>query len=163
MGCWVASLSFIHKIPVTPTSSEFWQPKMSLYHDIHPLGTPTIEHHWFRITLSHCITMAGAMLSHFSHVWLFVTLWTVACQASLSTGISRPEHWGGEVVMPSSRGTSWFRDWTHIFYVSCIGRRGFFLPLVPPGRFLAGNKYKVLKEMPESWITHMQDNQFLDN
>ena len=25
-----------------------------------------------------------------------------------------------------------------------------FLPLVPPAKFLAGNKYKVLKEMPES-------------
>ena len=27
------------------------------------------------------------MLSHFSHVWLFATLWTVACQAPLSMGI----------------------------------------------------------------------------
>ena len=35
------------------------------------------------------------MLSHFSHVQLFVTLWTVACQASLSMGISRQEHWSG--------------------------------------------------------------------
>ena len=29
------------------------------------------------------------MLSHFSHVWLFATLWTIACQASLSMGFSR--------------------------------------------------------------------------
>ena len=34
------------------------------------------------------------MLSHFSRVQLFVTLWTVACQASLSMRISRQEHWG---------------------------------------------------------------------
>ena len=33
------------------------------------------------------------MLSHFSHVWLFVTLWTVACQAPLSMGFSRKEYW----------------------------------------------------------------------
>ena len=34
------------------------------------------------------------MLSCFSHVQLFVTLWTVACQA-LSTGFSRQEYWSG--------------------------------------------------------------------
>ena len=33
--------------------------------------------------------------SHFSHVWLFVTPWTVACQAPLSLGFSRPEYWSG--------------------------------------------------------------------
>ena len=35
------------------------------------------------------------MLSHFSCVWLFMTLWTVACQAPLSMGFSRQEHWSG--------------------------------------------------------------------
>ena len=34
-------------------------------------------------------------LSHFSHVWLFVTLWTVAHQATLSMGFSRQEYWRG--------------------------------------------------------------------
>ena len=33
------------------------------------------------------------VLSHFSSVWLFATLWTVACQAPLSMGFSRQEHW----------------------------------------------------------------------
>ena len=33
------------------------------------------------------------MLSHFSHVRLFATLWTVAHQASLSLGFSRQEYW----------------------------------------------------------------------
>ena len=33
------------------------------------------------------------MLSHFSRVWLFVTLWTIACQAPLSTGFSRQEYY----------------------------------------------------------------------
>ena len=37
------------------------------------------------------------MLSHFSHVWLFKIPWTVACQAPLSMGFSRQEHW---VVLP---------------------------------------------------------------
>ena len=31
----------------------------------------------------------------FSHVWLFVTPWTVAYQASLSMGFSRQEYWSG--------------------------------------------------------------------
>ena len=33
------------------------------------------------------------MLSCFSHVQLFVTLWTVAHQAPLSMGFSRQEYW----------------------------------------------------------------------
>ena len=35
------------------------------------------------------------VLSHFSHVLLFVTLWTLACQASLSLRFSRQEYWSG--------------------------------------------------------------------
>ena len=35
------------------------------------------------------------MLSCYSHVWLFVTLWTVAYQASLSMEFSRKEYWSG--------------------------------------------------------------------
>ena len=34
-------------------------------------------------------------LSCFSRVWLFATLWTVACQAPLSMGFSRQEYWSG--------------------------------------------------------------------
>ena len=40
------------------------------------------------------------MPSHFSHVWLCVTLWTQACQAPLSVGFSRHEHWSG-LPLPS--------------------------------------------------------------
>ena len=35
------------------------------------------------------------MLSCHSGVQLFATLWTVACQAPLSMGFSRQEHWSG--------------------------------------------------------------------
>ena len=35
------------------------------------------------------------MLSCFSHVQLFMTLQTVACQAPLSMGFSKPEYWSG--------------------------------------------------------------------
>ena len=44
------------------------------------------------------------MLSHFSHVWLFLTPWTVICQAPLSMVFSRQEYWSG---LPSSRGSSY--------------------------------------------------------
>ena len=38
--------------------------------------------------------------SHFSHVRLFVTLWTVAYQAPLSKGFSRKEYWSGMPCPP---------------------------------------------------------------
>ena len=38
--------------------------------------------------------------SHFSCVWLFVTLWTVACQAPLSVGFSQQEYWSGLPCSP---------------------------------------------------------------
>ena len=46
-----------------------------------------------------------------SHVQLFATPWTIACQAPLSMGIlqGRMLRW---VAMPSSRGSSWLRDST---------------------------------------------------
>ena len=50
-----------------------------------------------------------------------MTLWPVACQAPLSMGFSRQEYWSG-VAMPSSRGSSQPRGWTHVSYISCTGR-----------------------------------------
>ena len=41
-----------------------------------------------------------AVLSHFSHVRLFVTLWTAAHQAPLSMGFSRREYWSGLPCLP---------------------------------------------------------------
>ena len=39
--------------------------------------------------------MQVCMLSHFSHVLLFATPWTLVCQAPLSMGFSRQEYWCG--------------------------------------------------------------------
>ena len=39
-------------------------------------------------------------LSHFSHVWIIATLWTIACEVPLSTGFSRQEYWS-ELPFPS--------------------------------------------------------------
>ena len=40
------------------------------------------------------------VLSHFSHVWLSATLWTVGYQAPLSVGLSRQEYWS-QLPFPS--------------------------------------------------------------
>ena len=39
--------------------------------------------------------MPTRVLSRFSRVQVFVTLWTAARQAPLSTGFSRDEYWSG--------------------------------------------------------------------
>ena len=57
------------------------------------------------------------LFSCFSHVWLFVTPWTVARQAPLSTGFPR------QVTISFSRGSSLSRDQTHVSY---IGRLIFY-------------------------------------
>ena len=46
-------------------------------------------------------TLHVCMLSRFSHVWLFATLWTVAHQAALSKGISKQEYWSGFPCPPA--------------------------------------------------------------
>ena len=61
------------------------------------------------------------VLCYFTHVWLFVTLRTVAHQAPLSMGFSGPVYWSGLPCCPP-RGSSQPRDWTH---VSCIPGRFF--------------------------------------
>ena len=41
------------------------------------------------------IKLHACMLSHFSHVQLFATLWTVARQPPLSMGLYRQAYWSG--------------------------------------------------------------------
>ena len=45
-----------------------------------------------------CVCVCVCVCVHaksFSHVRLFTTLWTIACQAPLSKGFSRQEYWSG--------------------------------------------------------------------
>ena len=53
--------------------------------------------HWGHLLLrNHSLyCMSVCMLSHFSRVWLSVTLWTTAHQAPLSMRLSRQEYWSG--------------------------------------------------------------------
>ena len=41
----------------------------------------------------HVCVHASVMLNHFSRVQLLVTLWIIACQASLSMGFFKQEYW----------------------------------------------------------------------
>ena len=50
--------------------------------------------------LSLNFPMHTCMLSHFSHVWLFATPWTIAHQAPLSMGFSWQEYWSGLPCSP---------------------------------------------------------------
>ena len=60
----------------------------------------------------------------FSRVQLFVTPWTAACQAPRPWNFpARILEW---VAIFYSRGSSLPRDWTHVFWVSCMGRQIFY-------------------------------------
>ena len=60
--------------------------------------------------------MPLCMLSCFSHVRFFATPWTAACQALLSMGFSRQEHWSG-LPFPSPMHES--EKWSHSVAQSC--------------------------------------------
>ena len=72
-----------------------------------------LQFNWKKVAEEECLQKRGARGNHvtkygcavsvqsrFSCVWLFATLWTVACQASLSTGFSRLEYWSGLPCSP---------------------------------------------------------------
>ena len=66
------------------------------------------------------------LLSHFSCVQFFATLWTVAHEAPLSNGFSKKEYWSGLPCPPPG-------DQTRISLCLLHWQMG-SLPLVPPGK-----------------------------
>ena len=81
-----------------------------------------------------------------SHVWLFVTTWTIVVhQAPLSMGFPRPEYWSG---LPfSSPGESPRpRNWTQVSCNSCIGTWIYYHWAtweVPLGSWKISNYYRL--------------------
>ncbi|CAI9156261.1 unnamed protein product [Rangifer tarandus platyrhynchus] len=63
------------------------------------------------------------MLNCFSHVPVFATLWTEACQAPLSMGFSRQEYWNGLPFPPPGDLPDSGIDQRIKPYNSCIHRR----------------------------------------
>ena len=78
-----------------------------------------------QVPLSPTNSWHVCVLSGFTPVQLFATLWIVSRQASLSMGILQARILE-LVAMPSSRGFSQPRDWTCVTYVSHIGRPVFY-------------------------------------
>ena len=73
----------------------------------------------------------ACMLSLFSHVRLFVTLWTVAHQAPLSMGFTRQEYWSGlpcpfQGIFPTHK--------SNLHLLSLLHWQAGFLPLGSPGK-----------------------------
>ena len=65
--------------------------------------------------------------SHLSHVQLFVTLWSVVCQAPLSMGFSRQEYWIGLPCPPP--GNLPYPGIKSMFSTSPALASGFFTPI----------------------------------
>ena len=61
----------------------------------------SILHLFYQGGCSSYYCCAVCVLSHFSCVWLFETLWTVTHLAPLSIGFSRQEYWSGLPCPPS--------------------------------------------------------------
>ena len=71
------------------------------------------------------------MLNCFSHVQLFVTLWTVAHQAPLSKGFFRQEYWSG---LPCSPPGDLLDPGIERMSLVSPALVGAFFTLVPPGK-----------------------------
>ena len=67
--------------------------------DLQSWGHP-IWHSWHSVDLYFVLCVRVCMLSCFSHVQLFVTLWIVAHQAPLFMGFCRQEYWSGLTFLP---------------------------------------------------------------
>ena len=71
------------------------------------------------------------MFSHFGHVPLFVTSWTIAHQAPLSMGYSRQEYWSGLPCPPPMDLTN---PGIKTKSPASSASQADFLPTEPPGR-----------------------------
>ena len=63
------------------------------------IGRQILYHRALREVIYVCVCVH--VLSSFSCVWLFVTIWTVAHQGPLSMGFFRQEYWNGLLCPPS--------------------------------------------------------------
>ena len=81
-------------------------------------------------THSSIVPESRAVITVLSRVWLFVTLWTAACQAPVSMGL--PSKITGRGCHFLLQGIFWPRDRTHVSYLSWTGR--WILTTEPPGK-----------------------------
>ena len=70
-------------------------------------------------------------LSPFSRIQLFLTLWTIACQAPLSMGFSRQEYWSG---LPCPPPGIFLMQGLNPCLLRLLHWQAGSLPLAPPGK-----------------------------
>ena len=99
---------------------------LSKVHTVFHIGCINLQSHKHSVCV--CARTCTLLLSH---VWLFVTLRTIASQAPLSMGFSRQEYWSG-LLFPPPGDLPWPSSQTHVSWVFCIGRWVFFLTTEPP-------------------------------
>ena len=83
------------------------------------------------------------MLSHFSRVWLFATLWTAACQAPLSMGFARQEYWSGLSFSSPGESSPGIECLWHLLHWQADS-----LPLTPPGKPRVYGGYLLICWLP---------------
>ena len=72
--------------------------------------------YWLLSVIANMHPFETAVLIHFSYIWLFATLCTIAHQAPLSMGLSRQEYWSG-LSFPSPQ---WLQNWWKLLAIpSC--------------------------------------------
>ena len=108
------------------------------------LRTPRIPKSNLNFHVIKKVCVHVCVLSRFSHVQHFATLWMVARQSPLPMGVvqARILEW---VVMPFSRGSSAPRDPTQVSYVSCIA--GGFFTSEPPGKPIKKVQLKYIEDI----------------
>ena len=103
------------------------------------------------------LTFGDVHYKSLSCVWLFSTLWIVASKLLCSWILqARIVEW---FTMPSSRRSSWPRNWTHVYYASCIA--GGFFTINTPWKASLGDGVEILRKagmsiMKADLILHMK-------
>ena len=106
IGIHVSSPSLPPPIPFPPTPGCQRTPSLSFLHhtaNSHLLSVVNMVMYMlpcYCLNLSHSLLPPLLYAQLLSHVRLFGTLWTVACQALLSMGFPRQEYWS-ELPFPS--------------------------------------------------------------
>ena len=87
-----------------------------------------------RVSVHMCV------LSRFSCVWLFATLWTMACQVPLSMGFYRQEYCSGLPCPPLGDLPNPGIESTFLMLLELAGS----LPLLPPGKLNLKIKFRLV-------------------
>ena len=100
--------------------------------------------------------MHECMLSCFSRIWLFATLWTVACQVSLSTEFFRQEYWRGCHALLQG---IFLTQGSNLCLLHLLHWEAGPLRLAPPGKPVLGNRREYFsleyrKYMGSYWTHH---------